>query len=95
MAIGFGLKILPNTPIGRRLFLKGPDASEVAHGTLPEDLKELVGHTGLALTDLRPAGTARIAGRRVDVIADGRFVERGGGVRVLGVNGTRVVVQAT
>lgn len=94
VAIGLGLKVLPNTPIGRRLFLRAPTQDEVQHGTTPSVLAGLVGSDGEALTDLRPAGSARIGGRRVDVVASGRFVEKGRRVRVTDVNGTRVVVQA-
>lgn len=93
VAVGLGLKILPNTPIGRRLFLRAPTRDEVQRGTTPSDLAELIGTDGEALTDLRPAGSARIAGRRVDVVASGRFVEKGQKIRVADVNGTRVVVR--
>ena len=93
IAIGIGLKVLPNTPIGRRLFLHAPRPDEIQHGTTPSDLMDLVGTEGEALSDLRPAGTARVNGRRVDVVASGRFVEKGSTIRVTTVDGTRVVVQ--
>lgn len=94
IAIGLGLKVLPNTPIGRRLFLRGPSADEIQHGTVPSEYAALVGHDGEALTDLRPSGTARFSGRRIDVVASGRFVPKGSAIRVTSVDGTRVVVQA-
>lgn len=93
IAVGLGLKVLPHTPIGRRLFLHAPTREEVQHGTAPAHLAELVGADGEALTSLRPAGSARIAGHRVDVVASGRFVEKGRTIRVMDVNGTRVVVR--
>ncbi len=52
-----------------------------------------VGARGVAETDLRPSGTARIRERRVDVVADGEFVSRGSRVIVVAVEGARVVVR--
>jgi len=94
LAIGFGLKVLPHTPVGRRLFLHGPTADEIQRGTVPDNVRELLGQEGVAITDLRPSGTARISGQRVDVVASGNFVPKGDGVRVTSINGTRVVVQS-
>ena len=53
---------------------------------------DLVGREGEAVSDLRPAGFARIAGRRVDVVSRGESIEAGATVRVLEVSGNRVVV---
>jgi len=54
--------------------------------------RELVGRTGRALTPLRPAGSAEIDGRRWDVVTEGSFVEAGRPVRVVAVEGMRIVV---
>lgn len=81
----------PHTPIGRRIMLKRtlePGASKPK--TKPGDL---LGQTGEALTTLRPAGTARIGGRKVDVVAQGDFIERGSPVTVIVHEGVRVVVR--
>jgi membrane-bound serine protease (ClpP class) len=52
----------------------------------------LVGQEGTAATPLRPAGVVQIGGKRVDVVTDGVFVEAGRAVRVVSVEGARVVV---
>jgi len=93
VAIGIGFRVLPKPPIGRRLILAHPGRSAVQHGTRPEELKSLIGHTGIAVTDLRPAGTARVGDRRIDVVAGGRFLTRGSPLVVVKVDGTRVVVR--
>jgi len=41
---------------------------------------------------LRPAGMALINGRRVDVVTEGAMIERDTPVRVVAVEGMRVVV---
>ena len=53
----------------------------------------LVGRTGKTVTDLRPAVTAWIEGRPVDVVAEGVFLKKGEMVRVIAVEGMRVVVR--
>jgi membrane-bound serine protease (ClpP class) len=52
-----------------------------------------VGQVGVALTPLRPAGTAQFAGTRVDVVTDGQYVNAGEPLRVIELSGGRVVVE--
>lgn len=85
-----GFKVLPHTPLGKRLILSGPTFTDGA-AVDPRD-KGLEGTEGVALTPLRPAGMARLAGRRVDVVSRGELIEEGAPVRVLEVRGNRVVV---
>ena len=81
------LNIFPKTFIGRRIILSRTQTSGA-----PCDAG-LVGETGVALTALRPAGTARIAGKRVDVTAVGEFLEEGAAVIVAAADGLRVSVR--
>ena len=62
-------------------------------GTGAEDLSELTGQKGTAITALRPAGAAKIADRRVDVISEGGYIETGAPIVVTLVEGPRVVVK--
>lgn len=55
--------------------------------------RDLVGQRGLALTSLRPAGVARINGRRLDVVAKSGYIDKGDPVEVVLVDGNRVVVR--
>ena len=52
-----------------------------------------VGLEGRALTPLRPAGTAEFEHYRVDVVTEGDFIAQGEKVRVLKLEGVRVVVE--
>jgi membrane-bound serine protease (ClpP class) len=54
---------------------------------------ELVGMDGVAVTDLRPSGTAQFGDERVDVVSEGTFVEAGTAVRVVRADGYRHVVR--
>jgi len=51
------------------------------------------GKSGIAETPLRPAGVARIDGKRVDVVAASGFIERNTPVQVVETRGNRVVVR--
>ncbi|MFP4149210.1 MAG: NfeD family protein [Nitriliruptoraceae bacterium] len=55
----------------------------------------LVGHEGVALTDLRPAGVARIDGHRIDVVTEGEWLAAGDPLVVLADEGYRRVVRRT
>jgi len=56
-------------------------------------LKELVGKEGVAMTQLRPAGMARLEGKKVDVVSEGAVIEKGARVKVIEVEANRVVVR--
>ncbi len=80
----------PRTRAGRQLVLQADGRDFKAPS---EEWRALVGMTGEAATDLRPAGIARIGGRRVDVTADGTWIEAGRPIRVIAVEGVRVIVR--
>jgi membrane-bound serine protease (ClpP class) len=88
--VAFGFRLFPRTPIGRRMVSSGL-SFESTRATDARDL-DLVGRDGVTLSDLRPAGFARIGDRRVDVVARGESIPSGTAVRVLEVTGNRVVV---
>ena len=58
----------------------------------PRDLRSLTGKEGITLTPLRPAGSAEIEGERQDVISQGIFIPAGTKIKVIRVEGGRVLV---
>lgn len=54
---------------------------------------DLEGVEGVALTDLRPSGVARIGEEKLDVVSDGTYVSAGTAVRVVRSEGYRHVVR--
>ncbi|MDK2855818.1 MAG: hypothetical protein PWQ86_1031 [Bacillota bacterium] len=58
------------------------------------DFSRFLGAEGRVLTPLRPSGTAEFAGERVAVVSRGEFIPAGAVVRVIEVEGQRVVVAA-
>lgn len=57
-------------------------------------LRDLLGKTGISVTMLRPSGTARIDGKKVDVVTEGELIDRDVRIEVVEVRGNRVVVRA-
>ncbi len=57
------------------------------------DAGPAVGDSGRLVTDLRPAGRARIDGNLVDVVTRGEWIEAGREVRIVDVRGNRIVVE--
>lgn len=87
------VKVLPNTPLGRKIFL-GKSEEGTAQGT-PEagGLKNLVGAKGTAETALRPSGAVRIEGKRYVGRAETGMIEKDAPVKVVRAGGTDVVVR--
>jgi len=59
----------------------------------PQSRKELVGYEGKAVTPLRPAGSAKFEDELVDVVAESGYIASGNKVKVVKVEGVRVVVR--
>ena len=62
-------------------------------GDIRADQPELLHQIGTAFTQLRPSGTAIINGRRVDVVTEGALIEKGTPIKVVAIEGMRVVVR--
>ena len=57
------------------------------------DKSKFRGATGVCVTDLRPAGTIAVDAEPFDVVAEGSFVKQGAVVKVINVDGSRVLVR--
>ena len=58
-----------------------------------EDYSEYLGQTGVALTVLRPAGTAMIENKRLDVVSVGDFIDVDVPIQVVNVEGSKIMVE--
>ena len=87
---GFALwvKYFPESPMGRVFISKG------VVGDIGTERADLLNQTGTALTNLRPSGMALINGKRVDVVTEGGMIDRGTAIKVVAVEGMRIVVRA-
>ena len=86
----FGIKLFPRTPLGRKITARGFSFED---GRAVDRRDEgLAGARGVVEAPLRPAGIARIDGRRVDVVSRGESIDAGTEVVVVEVSGNRVIV---
>lgn len=89
----YGLsKFLPKTNMWNRLILETNITAKSGYGTEISDLDHLISKEGTALTDLRPSGTAVFNNKRYDVVTQGEYIVKGKNVKVLSVEGSKVVV---
>ena len=82
------LRLFPHTPLGKKMMLH---KSLLSRNSLK--MPYLIGSTGEAVTPLRPAGTAVIQGRRMDVVAEAGLIESGQKISVVAQEGIRIVVR--
>ncbi len=55
--------------------------------------EDLIGKRGIALTTLRPSGTAIIDEERLDVVSQGNYIEKNTKIEVIKTEGSRIVVR--
>lgn len=91
--LAISVKFLPTRKVWKRLILGDRQVSEEGYNAPSTELRELVGLEGVSLTPLRPSGTVKIGDTRVDVVSQGGFIASGSKVKVVKVEGTRVVVE--
>ncbi len=90
---GAGVYLVMHTRLGKR-FRLASDLSD-SRSAVSVGREGLVGAQGEAVTTLRPAGVVLIDGQRVDATTGGELIEKGTRIRVVVVEGPRIVVRAT
>lgn len=70
------------------------DTTDTASGYVSTTNRpELVGKIALTLTALRPSGTIQLEDERIDAVSEGRFIDSGKNVKIIKVEGSRIVVR--
>ena len=85
-------KFLPKTSAFKKFVLATAEKKEEGFSSHTE-LKDMIGAEGIALTTLRPTGTADFNGKRIDVVTESEYVEKGKKIRVINVEGIKVTVR--
>ena len=83
------IRLLSKTAMGRSLILADAETGFLS----APSASDLIGQTGEALTDLRPAGKVVIDGERHEATSEREFIARGSRVRVIGKDGPALVVR--
>ncbi|MDP4179219.1 MAG: NfeD family protein [Bacillota bacterium] len=78
--------------LSKILILKDTQKKEAGYiGT--DDLKYFMDKEGVSLTILRPTGIADFNGIKLDVITEGEFIQKDKKVKIIQVQGNRIVVK--
>jgi len=86
IVIAFLAMFIPSTPLFATLTVRSTSGRAV-------ELPAKIGDMGVASSDLRPAGKAIFGDDLADVVTEGDFIEKGTAVRVVAVEGPRIVVE--
>jgi len=84
-----GLKLLAKSPATLRKTLSREDGVT----SQSSELDKYIGMEGTAITDLRPAGTATINGKRVDVVSRGEYLDKDSEIVVSTITGNQIIVR--
>lgn len=86
------IKKLPSSRLWNKLVLKNASTSESGYVS-SVDNSPYLHKEGTVISELRPSGTADIDGSPVDVVSEGSFIPKGAKIRVVKVEGMRIVVR--
>lgn len=86
-------QLFPHVPLFKHLIMETPDAGTIDEAEKIADYRWLMNQTGESTTPLRPSGKAKFGDEIVQVVSDGSMIEKGAAVKVVDVQGAKVVVE--
>ena len=86
-------RILPKTPLGKKLILKNPDSGRGDAIPDHQDLQKMLDQKGIVKTPLRPVGMCEFDGRRFECVSETGYIEIDKKVQVIRVEGTQLTVR--
>ncbi|HUW56209.1 MAG TPA: NfeD family protein [Planctomycetota bacterium] len=93
--VTFKLLGRPGSKLGRQVILSAESRAEDGYVASSGEFASMVGERGVALSALRPSGTALFGQKRAAVVTEGDFLPKGSEVEIVSVSGSRVVVRGT
>ena len=85
-------KLMIKTKFWEQLTAPDTQKKEEGYSNTP-GWESLQGETGIADTDLHPSGWVRVKDQRIFVVSEGEFIEEGKEIKILSVDGNRVLVR--
>lgn len=86
-------QFFPHLPLFRHLVMELPDTVALGQAERLVDYGSLLHQQGVTTTPLRPSGKARFGDRIVQVVSDGSMIDTGSDVKVIDVQGAKIVVE--
>ena len=85
-------RMVTKTKFWTKLTSPGVESQDEGYST-SIGLEDMVGKIGVATSDLRPSGWALLGDRKIFVVTEGEFVDKDQSIKILSVDGNRVVVR--
>lgn len=93
IAISMSLRSATNGRLSRsKMILKDTESNEAGYRST-QDMEVFLGKEGATTTVLRPAGIAEFDGVRLNVVSEGEFIPAGVNVRIVRVEGSKILVR--
>jgi membrane-bound ClpP family serine protease len=84
----------PETPLGRRVLPPAPESADVLPDpTRRQHARDLIGRTGLTVSELLPWGGVQIDGEVVDAVSEDGPIAAGVAIEVVGVQAAALIVR--
>jgi len=90
--LALGLFLLAKTRLGHGFILKSKQGASDGYANFAQD-PTMVGAVVTVRTALRPAGSIMMGSQRIDAVSNGTFIDAGKSVRIIRVEGNRVVCE--
>lgn len=89
----FFLKVFKRREMWTKIALKYQLSSEAGYNSMNVEYKALVEQEGITLNDLRPVGTIKVNGKDYSAISNGKWITKDSKVRIVQVDGTKILVE--
>jgi membrane-bound serine protease (ClpP class) len=91
-ALVAGFYLLTKSSTAQKLVMGESQTIDKGYVSIQFD-PSLVGKRGKVISALRPAGIIEVDGKRVDAVSSGMFIDAGTMVRIIDIQGPRIVVE--
>lgn len=91
LALAIILRSAKKGKLSKKLILWSAAKKEAGYSASSNN-DDLIGKEGIALTVLRPSGSGEFEGKRLDVVTDGTYIEGGTRIKIIRIEGNRIVV---
>ncbi|MBB5335583.1 NfeD family protein [Pectinatus brassicae] len=86
------VKHLPSSRLWKKVVLQNSSTSEQGYISSTNQ-SSLLQREGIVLTELHPAGTILVDGQPIDVVSEGVYINKGASVRIIKIDGSRIIVR--
>ncbi|SFJ20381.1 NfeD-like C-terminal, partner-binding [Halobacillus dabanensis] len=87
------LKVFKRRKMWSKMALNDQLSTEMGYNSMNEKYQFLLDREGEAATDMRPVGTIKIDGEEYSAVSNGQWVEKGDSIRIVSVDGTKILVK--